>query len=151
MKSSFYHLAKLSALLVCSLALTLIFSAFIFVHMVFGQFSKQDTSAIFKRNKHAFQDMANKIETRSIKSGYDRHSYIPTKSLSDIGIIGVIDDTDGVIEFSFGLEIFDGPTRIIIYDSKGMLKGDFSKYITGNRPPLIFERMGEWTYIKNDD
>ena len=81
----------------------------------------------------------------------DRQACPDAPELSKLGINGIIDEGRGVICFSYGLESFDGPTRVLIYDPQHSVHSDYSRWTKGEMPSLTRWTIDDWTYIKNND
>jgi hypothetical protein len=104
----------------------------------------------FQRDIAEFQGMADAILTKKVSPIYEDWDYAPSPALAELGIKSIRDAKDGTLAFIYRLEIFDGPTRLLIYDPNNVEKGDHGRHIT-RPPPQWIESVGPWTYIKNND
>jgi len=118
----------------------------------FGGLRMISDETYFTWHRSEFEHAAENIRTK--KAHLIEHSssiYFSSSELSKLGINGIIDEGRGVICFSYGLESFDGPTRVLIYDPQHSVHSDYSRWTKGEMPSLTRWTIDDWTYIKNND
>ncbi len=141
------------ALLILGLGMVLmaaILGAILFLFMFGLPGNPHDDVRAFTRHIAEFQATADSVLAKKLAPRYQDRDYAPPAGLAALGINAVWDNKDGTVVFSYGLEVFDGPTRVLIYDPGDVEKGDHHAHITRPDPQWV-QTIGPWTYIKNRD